>query len=202
MTNSFSVCAAIGMIGLCLAGCATKSREGVQGDGAVVAPTGAHAFEVQFDPISISEPGEYVFRFENAPPIDMHTLLNVESPGPDIADQLDKAGVSVRMELVGTASSADLGSYHLRDGLLEGEWLRTTQSYNAEPLEYVGMWFKPRRHEFFEMRLHVRVLHPERFRGLSIAAVPSVRGGSMPRRVPAQHTSDSGLANSPTFDDR
>lgn len=172
-------------------GCAASStRELAGGDGVVTAPTGDHAFEMQFDDITLSQPGEYVFEFGQLPPTDMHALLSVVSPGPDVARVIDRAGVNVRTELMGVVSSSQPNSYQLRDGLLEGEWIKTSRSYNAEPLEYVAMWFKPRRHERFAMKMVVSIGRPGALEGQTITATPMLRGGRPLQLVPMHRGSE------------
>lgn len=166
---------AVGVVGLLvLTGCQATTREQVETDGVVTAPTGNNAFELQFQPIPLNKPGTYELTFENAPAGDSHALLVVDAAGPEVAEQIDKAGVGVKFTLVGRTGSLAPESRQFREGFLEGGWPKSTESWNAAPLEYIAAWFKASRGERFTMRIEVslaRELPGEVF------ATPLVRGG-------------------------
>jgi hypothetical protein len=158
---------------LALSACA-GTREPFSGDGVPVLPTGQHRHEVHFDPIRLDQPGEYRFVFGNLPTGKLHTLLSIDRPSPDLASELDQAGVSVRMSLTGATGDQRPPRLFVRSGQLEGQWTKTHESWADAPLEYVGMWFPARRHEIFILRIDVR---QERPLNREIVAVPMVRGG-------------------------
>lgn len=183
--------ALISVSALVLSACSPSSKERFSGDGVVAAPTGEHAFEVQFASIPISSPGEYTFRCSHLPPATMHALLAVDAPSPEVAKLIDQAGVSVRMELRGVVSSNEPERISVQDGLLEGQWRRTAQSLNADPLEYVAMWFTPRRHEEFELKFTVSLTDPAKLNGTDVSATPIIRGGQALRAAPSHRGSES-----------
>lgn len=153
-------------------------------DGVVAEPTGQHAFEMRFDPIPLDQPGVHSFRVDDLPPGMVHALLRIDTPGPDIADAIDAAGLRVHLSLVTSASRGQTPTHQSHDGLLEGEWPRSLTAWNAEPLEYVGTRFFARRHERFVITFTVSMSDPQSpARALQcplppgLSATPIIRGG-------------------------
>lgn len=174
-------------------GCASSSSTGdfAGGDGVIVAPTGASAFEMQFDPISLGVDSDRTFEFDHVPATDMHMLLVMNETGEEAARRLDRAGVSVRAELVGMAGGAQADTYTLRDGPLEGVWVRSARGGEPGVYDYLGMVFKARRHERFALTLRVRVARAGELQGFEPLATPLIRGGHPLHVTPMHRGSES-----------
>lgn len=159
-----------------LAGCANDSSEFLSfaGGGVETEPSGVHSYEVAFDGLWLSRPGRYVYAFDNLPDFNLHSLIDVQDLDPETRDVIDRAGVKVKMTLKSKRIGDKAERLIVRDGLLEGEWAKTNESWSSTPLEYVGAYFAPVRHEQFTMIIEVsQASAPER----DIWAVPKVRGG-------------------------
>jgi len=162
-------------LALALAAC-TYQPTRYTGDGELTTSPGEnYRHQIQFTPIPLTTAGTYTFRLAGLPQENMAAVLSIDNASGPAMDAIDAAGVRVRMTLVGLAD----GSTSVKEGRLLGDWNTTYEGWvggvGRVPDEFLGLWFRPLRHDAFELTIDVSVAKPDAA-GLPVSATPRVRG--------------------------
>jgi hypothetical protein len=164
-------------LALSLAGCSGYHPDQYAGDGTmiVMAPgmgTGVNRYELELTPIDLNRTASHEFQLSGLPSDNLTALLCLDEPGATSFRDLDARGVHVTM----TLRELNRGYASAKAGALASEWGTTPESWNGQPIEFQGVHFRARRHDFYVLNIDVRVDRPGQ-PGERIMATPRVRGG-------------------------
>lgn len=165
---------ALALVGL-LAGCTTYHPDSYAGDGTmIVMPSGPGRYDLELRSIDLARPGRYEFQLSGLPSDSLLAVLAMDEPSERALRELDARGSRVTMTL--RELNRDLVS--AKSGLLLGDWGTTPESWNGQPVEFQGMNFRARRHDFYILEIEVAVdrADPSAPR---VPATPRVRGGGL-----------------------
>lgn len=149
-----------------------------QGDGVLTAlPTGkngADQYDLEFLPIDLMKPGRHTLTLKRLPYEQLLAKLSLDEPNPEKLDWLEKARIRIVMTLI----EADSGRTSMKDGHLTEDWAVTAESWNGQPVDFVGVWFRPQRHDVYTLVIDVWV--EQRVENAPpITATPRLTGGGM-----------------------
>ncbi|MBY0262658.1 MAG: hypothetical protein K2Q20_09965 [Phycisphaerales bacterium] len=175
MTTARTPMLAATLATLALASC-SYSPGRYSGDGQLApSATGTYRHQVEFAPIPLTTASTHTFRLAGLPQENMAAVLSINDASTAVMDAIDAAGVRVRMTLVSLAD----GSTSVKEGRLLGDWNTTYEGWVGNvgrvPDEFLGIWFRPLRHDAFTLTIDVSVAKPDAA-GLPVSATPRVRG--------------------------
>ncbi|MBY0311505.1 MAG: hypothetical protein K2W85_05515 [Phycisphaerales bacterium] len=168
-------------LGLGLGACQSYHPGWYEGDGVLTAlPTGkngADQYEVEFPPIDLMKPGRHTLTLKRLPNEQLLSKLSLDEPSREKLDWIEKARVRVVMTLIESES----GRTSMKDGHLSEDWATTAESWNGQPVDFVGIWFRPQRHDEFTLVIDVWI--EQRVENAPpITATPRLAGGGVGTR--------------------
>ncbi len=171
----------LGLAGIGIGGCRSYHPGWYEGDGVLTAlPTGrdgAMEYDLDLPPIDLLKPGRHTFTLKRLPKTQLQAKLSLDEPSPEKLDWLDRGRVRVVMTLI----ESETGQTSMKDGHLAGDWATTPESWDSQPIDFAGMWFRPERHHEYTLVVDVwveqRVENPP-----PITATPRISGGGFGTR--------------------
>lgn len=156
-----------------LSACHGYRPSSYDGDGTMTAmPKGVNRYDVEFAPIRLDLPGRQMYSLQGLPSDGLLALLSLDNPSQDSLRQIEDMQIRVVMTLqeVGHQRAS------VKAGRLIGDWATTLESWNGQPVDFEGVWFRPRRHDAYTLVVDVWVDNPVE-NAAPITATPRVRGG-------------------------